>query len=259
MILVLWDIDRTLLYVGDIDRLVYRTAFEEVVGRAPKRLPAKGTGVTMPVAVKELLTVNGVPGKQVEEFTQRIIGLMPGELERHRGRMPTDGLLLPGAIDSLTAVWDSPRLLPSIVTGNLRASAEIKLSAFDLIGLVDPEVGGYASDNPHRPALVGVAQQRAGAVYAHSFDRSNTVIVGDSLEDVRTGREGGARVVGVASGTTSAADLANAGADHVISDLTDPSQLLRLIGSEVVQRKHRSRSHDDRPRRFTDGRPLPEA
>ncbi|MER7044207.1 HAD family hydrolase [Streptomyces jumonjinensis] len=234
MILVLWDIDRTLLYVGDVDRLVYRTVFEKVVGRAPERLPAKGTGVTMPVAVKELLTVNGVPAEQVDAFAQRIIGLMPGELEWHRERMLTDGLLLPGAVDSLTAVRKSPHLLPTVVTGNLQASAEIKLSTFDLIDLVDPAVGGYASDDPHRPALVSVAQQRAGAVYGRSFDRSNTVIVGDSLEDVRTGREGGARVIGVSSGTTSAADLADAGADHVITDLTDPSQLLRLIGTEVT-------------------------
>ena len=29
------------------------------------------------------------------------------------------------------------------------------------------------------------------------------MIIGDSLEDVRTGREGGASVIGVASGTTS--------------------------------------------------------
>ncbi|MFI1015533.1 HAD family hydrolase [Streptomyces sp. NPDC020965] len=234
MILVLWDIDRTLLYVGDIDRLVYRTVFEKVVGHAPGRLPAKGTGVTMPVAVKELLAVNGVPRDQVDAFARRIIGLMPGELERHRGRMLADGLLLPGAVESLTAVRKSPHLLPTIVTGNLRASAEIKLSTFDLIGLVDPAVGGYASDDPHRPALVRVAQQRAGAVYGHSFDQSSTVIVGDSLEDVRTGREGGARVISVASGTTSAADLADAGADHVITDLTDPSQLLRLIGTEAT-------------------------
>ncbi|MEU5401872.1 HAD hydrolase-like protein [Streptomyces sp. NPDC005963] len=234
MILVLWDIDRTLLYVGDIDRLVYRTVFEQVVGRAPERLPAKGTGVTMPVAVKELLAVNGVPGDQVDAFARRIIGLMPGELELHRERMLTDGLLLPGAVESLTAIRKSPNLLPTVVTGNLQASAEIKLSTFDLIDLVDPAVGGYASDDPHRPALVSVAQQRAERAYGHSFDRSNTVIVGDSLEDVRTGREGGARVIGVASGTTSVADLAHAGADQVITDLTDPSRLLRLIGTEVV-------------------------
>ncbi|MGI5259324.1 HAD hydrolase-like protein [Streptomyces angustmyceticus] len=34
--------------------------------------------------------------------------------------------------------------------------------------------------------------------------RSNTVIIGDSLEDVRTGLVGGASVLGVTSGKTSA-------------------------------------------------------
>lgn len=37
-VLVLWDIDRTLLYVGDIDRQVYRETFAEVVGRPADRL-----------------------------------------------------------------------------------------------------------------------------------------------------------------------------------------------------------------------------
>lgn len=38
--LVLWDIDRTLVYVGSIDRLVYREVFTELVGREPASLRA---------------------------------------------------------------------------------------------------------------------------------------------------------------------------------------------------------------------------
>ncbi|MGW3493132.1 HAD hydrolase-like protein [Streptomyces sp. NPDC001020] len=41
-----------------------------------------------------------------------------------------------------------------------------------------------------------------GEVRNLTFSRSNTVIIGDSLEDVRTGLEGGAPVIGVASGKT---------------------------------------------------------
>ncbi|MHC3424593.1 HAD family hydrolase [Streptomyces sp. DT18] len=46
-------------------------------------------------------------------------------------------------------------------------------------------------------------------------------MIGDSIQDVRTDREGGTRVVGVALGTTAAESLIDAGADHVIDDLTD--------------------------------------
>jgi NAD(P)-dependent dehydrogenase (short-subunit alcohol dehydrogenase family) len=66
-------------------------------------------------------------------------------------------------------------------------------------------------------------------VYARTFHTGNTVIVGDSLEDVRSGLEGGARVIGVASGTTTAEQLAAAGADVVLPDLRDAHRLLHEI------------------------------
>ncbi|MGW3488741.1 hypothetical protein [Streptomyces sp. NPDC001054] len=48
-------------------------------------------------------------------------------------------------------------------------------------------------------------------------------------QDARTDREGGARVVGGASGATAAEALDDAEADHVIDDLTDLGRLLELI------------------------------
>ncbi|MDV6288043.1 hypothetical protein R2F25_09210 [Streptomyces sp. UP1A-1] len=41
-ILVLWDIDRTLVYTGDIDRRVYKETFTSVVGRSPIALLGPG-------------------------------------------------------------------------------------------------------------------------------------------------------------------------------------------------------------------------
>ncbi|WP_435246799.1 HAD hydrolase-like protein [Streptomyces sp. NRRL F-5630] len=143
--------------------------------------------------------------------------------------MLRDGHLMPGAVEALAAVSADADLVPSIVTGNLRESAEIKLAAFGLTDYLEIPLGGYASDDPHRPALVRIAQDRAERAHGHPFTRANTVIIGDSFQDVRTGREGGARVIGVASGTTAAEDLAEAGADHVIDDLTDPRRVLELI------------------------------
>jgi len=62
-----------------------------------------------------------------------------------------------------------------------------------------------------------------------TFDRGSTVVIGDSLEDVRTGREGGARVIAVASGTTPGEELLEAGADVVLPDLTDAPRLIQEI------------------------------
>ncbi|MFI5751177.1 HAD family hydrolase [Streptomyces sp. NPDC051644] len=229
MILVLWDVDRTLLYVGETDRLVYREVFREIVGRDAQTLPARGTGVTMPLAVRELLSANAVPESESDHLARLMVDRLPSRLNRHREALRREGHLMPGAVGALAAVHQSRLLVPTIVTGNLKASAEIKLSAFCLADYLDMSIGGYASDDSHRPALVRIAQKRAEAVYDHVFGRENTVIIGDSLQDVRTGLEGGARVIGVASGTTSAEQLATEGADHVIPDLTNAERVVELI------------------------------
>lgn len=232
-ILLLWDIDRTLLYAGDVDRTVYREAFSRVVGRAAVRLPARGTGVTMPRAVRRLLLDNGVPEDETEKLLPKVLEVVPERLAAHEGDVRRDGVLMPGALEAVAAVAADDRLVPSVVTGNLEPNARLKLRVFGLDEYIDPDLGGYASDDEHRPALVAVAQKRAAARHGGRFTRENTVIVGDSLEDVRTGREGGARVVGVAAGRTSAAALADAGADAVLPDLTDVKRLMSAI---VAQR-----------------------
>ena len=234
-ILVLWDIDRTLLYVGDIDRQVYRETFAEVVGRPAERLPARGTGVTMPLAIRSLLMDNGVPEVAVPGLVPRMVELLPQRLAAHSDDLREQGVLLPGAVDALKAVRAQPGCVPTVVTGNLKPNALLKLQAFGLAGFLDVEVGGYSSDNDHRPALVGVAQERAQAKYGRAFTRSNTVIIGDSLEDVRTGLEGGAPVIAVASGKTSADELRSAGADVVLGSLEDVAQILDAIGAVTFE------------------------
>lgn len=55
--------------------------------------------------------------------------------------------------------------------------------------------------------------------------------IGDSLEDVRTGLEGGASVLGVPSGKTSAQDLKEAGAEVTLDSLENVQQLVAAIAS----------------------------
>ncbi|WP_242488584.1 hypothetical protein [Streptomyces sp. DSM 110735] len=99
---------------------------------------------------------------------------------------------MPGAPAALAAVARTPETVPTVVTGNLQGSAEIKLKALGLDRHLDLASGGYASDDAHRLALVRVA---------------------------------------VASGTTSPQELAAAGAHHVLPDLTDTRHLLAVIES----------------------------
>lgn len=227
--LVLWDIDRTLIYVGGVDRLVYREVFADLVGREPTNLPAKGTGLTVPLATRELFTDNGVPEAQIDGLVQRALAEIPTRFASYQGRVRTEGVLLPGAVEALRTVKALAGTITTVVTGNLQPSAALKLKLFGLDGYVDLEVGGFSSDDPHRPTLVSVAQSRAAQRYGTVFDRRNTVIIGDSIEDVRTGREGGASVIGVASGTVGTVELSAAGADIVLDDLCDTAAVVAAV------------------------------
>lgn len=154
---MLWDVDRTLLYVGQIDRQVYREVFAELVGEQPRVLPAKGAGRTVPLAVWEMFLVNGIDETQAGVLTARALELIPGRFASYRSRLAREGIVLPGAIAALSAVRSLPGTVATVVTGNLRSNAVVKLEAVGLAGFVDLDVGGYASDDPHRPALVAIA------------------------------------------------------------------------------------------------------
>lgn len=161
-----------------------------MVGRPAERLPARGTGVTMPLAIGSLLLDNGVPESVVPDLLPRMVELLPKRLVAHTKDLRGQGVVMPGAVAALEAVQGHEQWVPTVVTGNLKPNALLKLAVFNLDGYLDTDIGGFASDNDHRPALVGIAQKRAQAKHGTLFTRANTVIIGDSLEDVRTGLEG---------------------------------------------------------------------
>ncbi|MEU6441473.1 phosphoglycolate phosphatase [Streptomyces sp. NPDC047046] len=172
------------------------------------------------------MQANGVPEAEADRLAPRVVACNPAELGCHRTELLRDGRLMPGAAEALAAVTRDAGFVPSIVTGNLRESAEIKLTAFGLTDYVHIPLGGYASDDPHRPALVRIAQARAERTQGRPFTRANTVIIGGFPQDFRTGRRAVRESIGVASGTTAVRALADAGADHVIDDLTVPGRVL---------------------------------
>ncbi len=54
-------------------------------------------------------------------------------------------------------------------------------------------------------------------------------VIGDTPHDVKGAHDAGARAVGVATGASSAEELAAAGADAVLSDLTDIGALRAAV------------------------------
>ena len=124
------------------------------------------------------------------------------------------------------------RVRQSVLTGNVRPLAEVKLAALGLQNGLDLCIGAYGDDHEERTELVHVARRRAAAVHGRlpgDFDGRATVVVGDTPLDVEAALDAGARAVGVATGRYAAADLVAAGADAVLPDLTDTRLVMETL------------------------------
>ena len=219
MLLVLWDIDGTLVDGAGQGRHAFDDAFRVVTGREPPG-QVEMAGRTDRLIAMAMLDGDGDSLTPMLEALERA-------LAAREPRMRAEGRALPGAAEALAALAGREGTVQSLLTGNLAANAALKLGAFGLERWVDLEVGGYGSD-PHeaRSDLVAVARERAGAKYSPAVD---TVLVGDTPLDVRAAHEAGARAVAVASGPYGVDQLRETGADAVLEDLEDTEAVVAAV------------------------------
>lgn len=224
--LILWDIDHTLIETGGVGNEVFRDAFEQVTGRKIDKL-ADVTGRTEPIIFRETLEMYGIenPGDYFPRFVQ-------AQAEGYRRRaeeMRRRGRVLPGAREALENLAAIPGVYQTVLTGNPRPSAEVKLRAFDLAALLDGDVGAYGDDDAVRANLVRIARRRACEQTGVTFTEETTVIIGDSSSDVEAALNGGAHIIAVASGSTLAEELQSAGATTVLDDLSDTDAIREAV------------------------------
>ena len=227
--LVLWDIDHTLIDSGGIGVHAYQLVFRDLFGRdLPGLVPFAGR--TERAIVRDLLAVAGIrePDRYLDEFLAGIAGHAP-ELA---GLVAARGRALPGAAAALAAVAAQarPAAVQSVLTGNVRAMAEVKLRTLGLASHLDLGIGAYGDAAECRADLVQVARRNAALAYRLDFAGRETVLVGDTPLDVTAAISAGARSLGVATGAWTAAELAAAGAGTVLPDLTDPAAVVAAVG-----------------------------
>jgi phosphoglycolate phosphatase len=225
-ILVLWDIDHTLIETRGVGSLVYAEAFAKVTGRRLEKMPELA-GRTEPVIFRDALKVNEITGS--DDLYAQFADEQARGYANHLDELRRRGRALPGAAEVLRALSRRDDVTQSVLTGNTRPSAEIKLRAFGLDRYLDFDIGAYGTDDDTRANLVAIARLRAEKARGHPFADGQTVLIGDTPNDVAAARESGARIIAVATGRDTPDDLRAAGADTVLDDLTDSLTVLTAI------------------------------
>jgi phosphoglycolate phosphatase-like HAD superfamily hydrolase len=219
MLLVLWDIDGTLVRTAGHGRHAFEEAFRAVVGREPE--PVDFAGRTDRQIVEIML------GGRGGDDAPRILEELAGALQQRKEVMAAEGYAYPGVPEVLEALHRRDDVIQSLLTGNIQANAVVKVSAFGLERWLDFDVGAYGSD-PHdeRSDLVAVARERAAAKYG---EPTGAVLVGDTPLDVRAAQDAGARSVAVATGFAERDALRASGPDAFLDDLTNTAAAIAAI------------------------------
>jgi phosphoglycolate phosphatase-like HAD superfamily hydrolase len=222
VILVLWDIDGTLVDSAGHGRHAFDEAFEAVVGR-PLEGEFEFAGRTdHQIAMTMLETVDDADG-----HLPRLLQELERALAQREELIREQGRAYPGVPEALAAVAERHDMTQSLLTGNLQPNAVVKLAAFGLDRWIDFDIGAYGSD-PHeeRSDLVAVATERAEARLGEPVE---PVLIGDTPLDVKAARDGGARAIAVMTGFADPDALRESKPDALFEDLSDTAAAMAAI------------------------------
>jgi len=213
---VLFDIDGTLLVTGGAGAVAWQRAFRELHGVDADIEEHTHAGMTDPeiaaIVFREVIGRDGSEAERAEAIAGYLSQLEDAVKESGGYRV------MPG-IEELLPRLVAQGVLLGLVTGNIESAAQIKLARGDLNRFF--AFGGYGSDSSDRTELTKRALERGGTVAGSPLDLETTIGVGDTPRDVVACHGAGIKLVGVATGSYSVAELREADADWALADVGD--------------------------------------
>jgi phosphoglycolate phosphatase len=215
-VVVLFDIDETLVHTGGSGARSWNAASEKLYGLPADIGKHSSAGETDPQVARG--TFQAVLGRDpstdelAKIYAAYLLHLADDIWKSEQYRV------LPGAEPTLVHLGDEGVVL-GIVSGAMEGAARTKLTPANLNRFF--LFGGYGSDSPDRVEVTKVAIARA-ADLCDQLTPNGIYVVGDTPHDIEAAKAAGVVSVGVASGHYSTDELAAAGPDHVLSSLEEP-------------------------------------
>ncbi len=224
--LLLFDIDGTLLLSGGAGVRAMTRTFEALFGVPDAFAGIPVGGNTDSFLLSAALTRANLPDQAGvhAQFRAAYLPVLEREIQwRGSGHYG----VMPGVEPLLAAVRGSEPFHLALLTGNYEPAAQIKLAHF---GLADYfSWGTFGEESTSRDDLGRIAMSRARQRQLPAKVLERAVVIGDTPHDIACARAAGVRMLGVATGHYSVADLETAGADQVLPDLTDTARVLEML------------------------------
>ena len=230
--LALWDIDGTLLRVGQgIGREMYVRSFRAIfnVDVQPIVEHMSFAGRTDRGLVYDIADAVHVARTSIDDVWKEFAADMT--IHARELITPATAQRLDGAVEVLHALLDQGTVC-GLLTGNIDGIAQHKLA---MAGVPDVFVAGaFGDDHADRRDLPPRALAAVTRATGQSFHVSESVIIGDAIGDVTCARAHDIACVAVTTGVHSTEELQAAGATLVIDTLAPgaatASRLRQVLG-----------------------------
>jgi len=215
-IVVLFDVDETLVHTGGSGARSWAAAFQGLYGIPADIGQHTSAGETDPQVAREtFVAVLGRPPSEDELavlYGRYLLHLADDIVASEHYRV------LDGAEQTLELLSDAGVTL-GLVSGAMEGAARTKLVPADLNRFF--VFGAYGSDSPDRPELTALAITKARVLHS-ALSGAEVYVVGDTPLDIAAAASAGAVSIGVATGRYSVGELQAAGAHHVMGSLAEP-------------------------------------
>jgi phosphoglycolate phosphatase len=224
-LLVLWDVDGTLLDTHWTDKIAMSEAGLEVIGREFDIDGVDMAGTLDPNIWRDIAAANGVPDAEALEKRYRKAYL--ARLQAREAAAPAIRAL-PGTNELLGRLAEHHDVTQGVLSGNY---PEIGLCKLQCAGIDRGffTVLAWGSDGRARRDLFPAAFARYRERFSRRADPGRTVVIGDTPRDIECAREFGCRMLAAATGRFSVRELTDAGAKKAVPDLSDTDGLASWI------------------------------
>jgi phosphoglycolate phosphatase len=225
MKLVIFDMDQTLVEVIDIHDEATRRVFKTFFNVEARLTEIDYAGRSLTESFRVLAGSRGIAESEVCE---RLPQMLEAYDRAFSASLPADasGFVLPGVARLLDRLTGAGHFLV-LYTGDSPAVVRVVLETTGLGGYFRHRFSG--TEVPARVDMIKQAAAAAAKELGREFKGRDVIVIGDSLRDIEAGRTFGARVISVATGRHTRAELEAAGPDFLFVNLADDRTVMRAI------------------------------
>ncbi len=216
-VLLLFDVDGTLLLTGGCGKVALEKAFDELFGVPECWGDTVPHGKTDPViihAICQRLLGRKLAAEEYRRLCDRYHELLSVEVaatDQYR--------LMPGVTELLEFLSRRKEIFLALGTGNFEIASGIKLERGNLRQYF--KCGGFASDADERPEILRHAVRRAEKITGNPVPQEHIYVIGDTIHDVRAAKNAGFRTIAVLTNHARKEDFRDCPPDHLLKDLSN--------------------------------------